>query len=99
MKRRVLRRHPFFDVTLDRFHDDDCVIHHQPDRQHQSEERERVDREAEQREQHKCADQRNRNRQQRNQRRPPALQEDEYDDDDQRERLEERLDDLAESLP
>ena len=69
-------RHAFFDVPLHGLHHDDGVVHHQSDRQHQSEQRERVDGESEQREEDERADQRNRHREQRNQRGAPALQED-----------------------
>ncbi len=77
---------------------DDRVVHHQTDGQHQAEERERVDGEAKQREKRECANQRHRHGQQRNQCRPPALQEDEHDDDDQHDRLDQRLLDLLHAL-
>ena len=83
LKVGVLRRHAFLDVVLDRLHDDDRVVHHEADRQHQAEQRQRVDGKAEQREEDERPDERDRHGQQRNQRRAPALQEDEDDDDDQ----------------
>ena len=43
---RVARRHPLLDVVLDRLDDDDGVVDDQADRQHQPEQRQRVDREA-----------------------------------------------------
>ncbi len=48
---------PRFDVVLHGFHHDDGVVDHQSNGQHQSEERERVDGEAENREDDECADQ------------------------------------------
>ena len=53
-----LRRQPVLDVMLDRLDHDDRVVHDQADREHQTEERERVDGEAEQREEHERADER-----------------------------------------
>ena len=92
---RVARRQPVLDVVLDRLDDDDRVVDDEADRQHQAEQRQRVDREAEQREDRERADQRHRHGEQRDQRGAEALQEDEDDDDDEDERLEQRLDDLA----
>ena len=88
LKRRVARRHSFFDVTFDCFDNDDRVIDHQADREHETEKRKRVDRESEQRKQHKRADQRNRHGAQRNQRCAPALEKNENDEHDERERFE-----------
>ena len=68
------------------------------DREHQSEQRQRVDRKPEKRKNHERADERNRNRQQRNQRRAPALQEKKYDDDDEDQGFTESLDDFLHSL-
>ena len=48
------------DVVLDRFHHHNGVIHHQADGQHHAKQRERVDGEAEQREEHERANERNR---------------------------------------
>ena len=53
LKRASLRRHSFFDVMLNGFDHDNRVIHNQADREHQSEQRKRVDRKTEYREQHK----------------------------------------------
>ncbi len=71
------------DVMLHNFDDDNGIVHHQTDGQHQAEERQRVDGKPEQRKQRERADQRHRHGQQRNQRRAPALQEEEDDDDDE----------------
>ena len=67
---RVQRRQPFADVALDVFHDDNGVIHHQPDGQHDRQQRQQVQREAQNLHQKHRADERNGNRQQRNQHRP-----------------------------
>ena len=50
LERGVPRAMPVLDVMLDRFDHDDRVVDHQSDRQHQSEQRQRVDRKSEQRE-------------------------------------------------
>ena len=78
-------------MTLDCFDNDDCVIDHETDREHESEKRKCVDRKSEQRKQNKRADQRHRHRAQRNERRAPALQENENDEHDERERFKECL--------
>jgi hypothetical protein len=69
------------DVVLDGLHHDDRVVHHEADGQHEAEERQCVDREAEQREDHERTDERHRHRQRRDQRSSEALEEDEDDDD------------------
>ena len=95
---RVLRRQSFLDVMLHDLDDDDGVVHHQTDGQHQAEQRERIDGETEQREKRERADQRNRHGEQRNQRRAPALQEDEDDDDDEDDGFHQRVLDLLHAL-
>ena len=57
---RVARREALLDPALDVFDDDDGVIDHDADRQHQPEERQVVQREAEDRHHREGADQRNR---------------------------------------
>ena len=52
LMRRVFGSHALFDVPLHRLHHDDGIVHHQADRQHQSEQRQRVDGESEHREEH-----------------------------------------------
>ena len=84
-------------MVLHRLDHHDGVVHHEPDSQHQAEERERVDREAQEGEEHEGADQRDRHRQQRDQSRPEPLEEDEHDDDHEGEGLKERLDDLPDA--
>ncbi|EXI65763.1 MAG: hypothetical protein AW08_02975 [Candidatus Accumulibacter adjunctus] len=95
---RVLRRQALLDVVFDRLDDDDGVVDDQTDRQDQTEQRQGVDREAEQREEHEGADQRHRHGEQRDKRRAPALQEDEDDDDHQHQRLEQRVLDLLDAF-
>ena len=70
------------DVPLDTLDNDDRIIHNQPDGQHQSEHRKRVDGEAEQREENERADQRNGHGQQRDERGTPVLQKDVDDNND-----------------
>ena len=96
--RRIARRSSLLDFRLDRFDHDDRIVDHQADRQHQAQERERVDRESDRGKEHESADQRYRNGQDRNQRRAPALQKDENHQHDQGDRLEQRLDDFERAL-
>ena len=51
---------PFFDMAFDSFDNDDGVIDDETDGQHKTEEREGVDRKAEQRKEHEGADERDR---------------------------------------
>jgi hypothetical protein len=90
--RRLQRRLAQAYVALDVLDDHDRVVHDDPDRQHQSEERERVDAEAEGVHGGKGADQRDRHGGQRDQRGAPGLQEDDHHDHDQHDRLEQGLD-------
>ncbi len=87
----LARRQPVGDVALDVLHHHDGVIHHDPDRQHQPEQRQRVDREAEHQHQPERADDGHRHRQQRNDRRAPSLQEQDHHQHHQRHRFEQRV--------
>ena len=58
--RRVLRCHAVLDVVHHRLDDDDRVVDDDADGEHEAEHRQRVDREAEQREEDERADQRDR---------------------------------------
>jgi hypothetical protein len=58
LERRVTRAHAVLDVVHDRLDHDDGVVHHDADREHETEHRQRVDREAEQREEDEGADDR-----------------------------------------
>ena len=82
---------PGRDVALDVLDHDDRVVDHDADRQHQPEQRQVVQREAEQRHDEERADQRDRNRDQRNDRGAPGLQEQDDDQNDEQDRLEDRL--------
>src|SRR5579862_116948 len=73
LQRRRLRRHTFLNVALHTFDHDDGIVHYQSDRQHQTEQRKRVDGETKQREKHERTNQRDWYRQKRNQRGAPTL--------------------------
>ena len=75
------------DVALDVLDDDDRVVHHNANRQHQPKQRKVVEREAEQRHEEKGADQRYRNSDDRNDGGAPGLQEQNDDKNDQNDRL------------
>src|ERR1700752_1591754 len=79
-------------------YDDDRVIHHQTDRQHQPEERESIDGKAEQREEHERSHKRNRYSQQRDQSRTPALKKKKNNDDYQDKRNQKSPDDFLDAL-
>ena len=96
---RVLGIQALFDVALHTFHDDDGVVHHQADGQHQPEHRKRIDGEAEQREEDKGSNQRDRHGQQRNQRGAPVLQKEIDHQDHQHDRDHERLRESPSCLP
>ena len=74
---------------------DDGVVDHDPDRQHQAEEREVVEAEAERRHEHERADDRHGHRDQRDQRGPPVLQEQKHDQGHEQDRVAERLEHLG----
>ena len=82
-------------MTFDVLDDDDGVVHDEPGGERDAEERQRVDREAEQLDEPERTDERHRDRDRRNQRRPPVLQEQEHDEHDERDGLRERRHDLA----
>ena len=90
----LLGRHAFFDVVLHCLDHDDGVIDDKADGQHQSEQRERVDGEAERREDDERADERDRHGEQRDECRAPALQEYVDDQDHESKRDSQREDDL-----
>ena len=69
----------------------DRVVHHHADRQHQGEERDQVDRQAEQQHEEEGADQRHRDRQGRDQRGAPVAEEQEDHQGHQHEGLEQRV--------
>ena len=71
----VLRSKTLLDVALDAFDDDNGIVHHQTDGQHQPEHRKRIDGEAEDGEEYKGAHQRDGHGKHRDQRSAPVLQE------------------------
>ena len=77
---------------------DDRVIDHQPDRQDEAAQGERVDREAESRHHRKRRHERDRDRQHGNHRGAHALQKDEDDDEHEQKRFEERVLDFFDIL-
>ena len=79
-------------VSLDVFHYHDGVVNHDTDREHHSEECQRVDRETEQQQDRKRADDRDRHRDKRDNRGAPGLQEQHDHHDHQHHRLEQGLD-------
>jgi hypothetical protein len=91
----VLWRLAALDVLRRPFDDDDGVVHDDADREHDGEERERVDREAHGRHPRECSDDRHGHGRCGNERRAPVLEED--DDDEQHEQagLDERLHNFA----
>ena len=87
-----LRRHLVVPhQALDVFEHDNRIVDDDADRQHHGEQRQGVDREAEQPESGEGTDQRNRHGNQRNQRGAPVLEEDEDDDGNHHQRFGQRL--------
>ena len=95
---RLQRPHPALEELLDVLHDDDRVVDHQADRQHQPAHRQRVDREPEGGHHRERGDQRDRDRDHRDDRGAEALEEHEHDDQHQHERLDERVPHLGDVL-
>ena len=91
---RIFGSQTLLDVALHAFDDHNGIVHHQADGQHQPEHRERIDGEAEQREENKRAHQRNGHGQQRDQRSAPVLQEEVDHQDHQHDGDQEGFDDL-----
>ena len=89
-ERRLHRLHAFLDVAVDVLEHDDRIVDDQPDRQHEREESERVDREAGGEHQRAHADQADRNRDQRNEARAHRAEEQEDHRGHQHRRLEDR---------
>jgi len=80
--RGVFGSKTLFDVALHAFDDDDGIVDHQADGQHQPEHRKGIDGEAKEREKNKGAHQRDGYGQQRDQRGAPVLQEEVDNQDD-----------------
>ena len=85
-------------MALHAFDHDDGIIDDEADRQHQSEERKRVDGETEEREEDESSDQGDGHGQEWNQGGTPALQEQVDDENDQGERDDECLDDFLDAF-
>ena len=98
LERGVAPAHAVLEMPLDVFDHHDGVVDHDADGEHETEQRQIVDREAERRHHREGADQRHRDRDDRNDRGPPALQEHQHHDDDERHRLVDGLDQLMDGL-
>ena len=92
------RRQPVLDVVLDGLDDDDGVIDHDADGQHQAEQRQVVQAEAQGGHDGEGADDGDRHGDQRNEGRPPVLQEQQHHQGDQNDGVAQRLDHLADRL-
>ena len=88
----VSRRQPGLDVALDVLDHDDSVVDDDADREHQTEQAERIDGEAEHVHHGECADDRHRHRQERNDGSPPGLEEQDDHQYHQRDRFQQRVD-------
>ena len=90
---RLERTEPFLaHDPLDILDHDNGVVDEDPDCEDHAEQRQHVDREAEQPQAETCPRQRDRHDQRRDQRRAPVLQEQEHDEEDQRHGFDQRLD-------
>ena len=96
---RLLGSLAAFDVLRRALDHHDGVVHHDADGQHDGEEREQVDREAQQGHAGKGADDGHRHRGRRHQRRPPVLEEDHDDQQHEDAGLVERVVNLVHRLP
>ena len=86
LKRGCFGRHAILDMALGGFDHDDGVVHYQADGEHETQERQGVESETEDREKREGADERDGNCHQRDERGAPALQKNEDDDDDEDQR-------------
>ncbi len=85
LDRRVIGRHALLDVAIDIFDDDDRIIDHEADRQHQGQKRQQIDRIAEQEQKAHDAHHGERNRHDRDDRRAQVAEEEkDHHDDDER---------------
>ena len=85
--RRIARGEALRNVALDVFNHDDGVVHHDADGEHETEQRQIVQRKAEHRHEEERTDERYRNGDEGNDRSPPRLQEYDHDQHDQQHRL------------
>ena len=95
LDRRVERRHAVFDMAVDVLDDDDRVVDHETDAEHERQQRQQIDRIAERQQRDHHADQRQRNGHDRDEGRAQIAEEQEDHDDDDRRRLGERLGDFV----
>ncbi len=84
-------REPLADVAFHVLDHHDRIVDHDADREHQAEQRQRIDREAQHIEHGEGSDHRHRHRDQRNDRGAPGLQEQDHDQHDEQDRLEQRV--------
>ena len=96
--RRLARRHAERHVALDVLDHDDGVVDHDAHGQHETKQRQIVDRDAERGENRKSADQRYRDSDHRDDRRPPALQKQVDDADHEEDRDADRHDHFVDGL-
>ncbi len=88
--RGLSSRHAFAQLALDILDHDDCVVDHDADGEHKSEQRQHVDGEAEALHHREGADERYGYGDERDDRRAPRLQEQQHDDDDEEDGLDDR---------
>ena len=93
-----MRDIPSRNVALDVFDDDDRVVHDQSDRKHDREQREQVEREAEDLHQKQRADERNRNRDDRHDDRAERAEEQKDHDHHDEQRVDQRLHDFVDGV-
>src|SRR5215469_14083396 len=86
------------DVMFDCFNDNNGVVHHESNREKQTEKRKGIDGKSKKRKEHKRADERYRDCQQRYERGAPALQEYVDNNDDENKGLNKCFHDLADAL-
>ena len=98
LDRRLAGRHPLLDVVGGVLDDDDRVVDHDADGQHQAEERQQVHGVAQRGQRGEGADDRHRDGRRRDQDAAPVLQEDQDDDEHQHAGLDQRLVDLVDRL-
>ncbi|MNE08600.1 hypothetical protein D3C80_1012530 [compost metagenome] len=91
--RRLKRRKPLFDISLNVFHHHDSVIHDDTDSQYQPEQTQGIERKAKQVENAERSHDRYRHRDQRNNRRAPGLQKQNHHQYNQRHRFQQGLHD------
>ena len=89
---------PARDVALDVLDHHDRVVDDDADREHETEQRQRVQREAERVHHGERADERHRHGRERDQRRAPGLQEQQHHEHDEEQRLEQRMHDRVDRL-